>query len=189
MSSRLRYLLVLLFVVIIASLSGWLLQTVEDRFAIRESPEKQTADYFMEDFTATAMNIKGTPEYAISASYLAHFPHNDTVHMKQPYISMFRDQLDPWQLVSDSGVVSQKGTIIKLSGEVTMQKGDAGAEKSVTLSTRDLDINTKTKTADTEKEVKIVRADSILEATGMHIDLESGVLELLSNARGLYNAP
>ena len=189
MTSRLRYLLVLLLVVIIASLSSWLLQTVEERFTIRRTPEKQSADYFMEDFTATAMNAKGTPEYAISASYLAHFPHNDTVHMRQPYISVFRDQLDPWQLVSDSGVVSENGTLILLNGEVTMQKGEGSVEKSVTLSTHDLKINTRSKTAVTEKQVKIVRSDSVIEATGMHIDLDSGKLELLANARGQYNAP
>lgn len=186
MTSRLRYLLLLLFVVIIASLSSWLLRTVEDRFAVRSSPEKQTADYFMEDFTATAMGTNGEPEYAVSASYLAHFPHNKTVHMRQPYISVFRDQLDPWQLVSNSGVVSDHGKHIELNGEVTMQKGKAGDAKAITLSTFDLAIDTSRKTADTEKNVKLERQGSVLEATGMRIDLEAGILELLSNARGQY---
>lgn len=186
MSNRLRYLLILAIVVAVASLSSWLLQSVEERFV--EGPEivSRSPDYFMENFTATAMSTDGAADYTLQASYLAHYPHDDSVLMRKPFVAVFRDDLTPWSMHADEGVVTGHGRIIQLGGAVTLKRRETEHYPLLTMITRDLHIDTGRKTAATDAEVRITQVGSVIRARGMRIDLANGSLELLANAEARY---
>lgn len=187
MSNRLRYLLILTIVVVVASLSSWLLRSVEERFVKGPEVVSRSPDYFMENFTATALNTGGEADYTLQASYLAHYPHNDSVLMRKPFMAVFRDDLTPWSMRADEGLVTEHGRFVELGGAVTLQRGKTARHPLLTLNTRDLRIDTRLKTAETEAEVEITQPGTRIRARGMRIDIASGSLELLANAEARYD--
>ncbi len=186
MSNRLRFLLILSAVVVVAWLSSWLLQSVEERFVRGPEAVSRSPDYFMENFTATALNAAGEADYTLQAAYLAHYPHNDSVFMRQPFIAVFREELTPWSMRAEEGLVTGHGRFVELGGAVELQRRKTARYPLLTLLTRDLRIDTQRKTAETEAEVEITQPGAVIRARGMRIDIASGSLELLANAEARY---
>ena len=189
MSVRLRYLSLLLLVASLALLSTWLLKSVEQQFRQPSEPASFTPDYFLDNFTATVMNAAGTPEYILSAERLEHYPVDEWMQVRAPFMKVFRDGDSTWSLTAQRGEVYQKGETVYLMDNVTLKHDMVGEREPVTLLTQMLHVDTTNKTAHTYAPVKITQADSIIEATGIRVDMIDGTIELLADTRGYYEPP
>ena len=132
------------------------------------------------------MDEAGSPKYKMRAVHLEHFPDDNSIDVKQPFVEYFRPQLSPWILVADEGQIFNKGNLIILNGKVVMERVKSKSEPYLKLVTRDLTIRTDTEYAETDAKVHIKTENHDLHATGMRVYLAQGKLELKKNVTGKY---
>ena len=186
---KLRYIIVGLLIIGAAAFTSWLLSSLGETPLIKTSRESREPDYFFDEMVATAMNPDGSPTYRLEAKQLEHFPYNDTMTMHKPYIEFFGSSVKPWQCWSEKGTVYEKKYLVSLKGKVRVHNAAYQDNRSITLLTERLLIDTRLKQASTDAAVEITSGNDVLHATGMRIDLDKGHLELLSKVQGKYEVP
>ena len=86
-----------------------------------------------------------------------------------------------WNGKSDAAWVNKDGSLMKLQGHVEMHRAAAGDVNPVDVETRDLTTWPKDKKMQTAAPTTITQPGSILRGIGMRGDLNTKVLELLSD--------
>ena len=186
---KLRYIIVGLLIIGIAAFTSWLLSSVGETPLIKTTKQSREPDYFFDEIVATAMNPDGSPTYRLEAKQLEHFPYNSTMTMQKPYIEFFNATAKPWQCWSEQGTLHEKTNIVALKGKVRVHNAAYQDNRSITMLTDELYINTKMKQASTDADVEITSGNDVIYAKGMRVDLIKGHLELLSEVQGKYEAP
>ncbi|MDH5407540.1 MAG: LPS export ABC transporter periplasmic protein LptC [Gammaproteobacteria bacterium] len=186
---KLKFLTLFLIIISIAGLTSWLLRTLSDEDKEYKTASKYEADYFLEDFVATAIDAKGKPSYRLEAKELKHFPVSTLVTLQKPYIEFYTDQTKPWQTWAEHGIVHETDQRMILTGKVRIHRAGEKNETAITLLTDSLTIDTRSKLAETEDDVDIQRGSDNISATGMRIDMLNDRLELLSKVQGKYEVP
>lgn len=187
--SKFRFLVLVLFIISIAGFTSWLLSSLDDQQLDRKATPEHEADYFLEGFIATALDRTGQPSYRLEAKQLKHYPMSNVVTLEKPYIEFYTAHPQPWQTWAKHGVMYEKTRQIELKGKVRIHRAGNKDEPPITLHTETLYIDTKTKLAETEAEVNIIRGNDTINATGMRIDMLQDRLELLSGVEGKYEVP
>ena len=77
--------------IIIAGLSYWLLDTLimDDDDVLAKLAHHP--DYYMENFTTLKMKQDGTPKNHLTASYMAHYPDDNTTELDYPKLKIYRE--------------------------------------------------------------------------------------------------
>lgn len=183
-----KRLLLLLLIVLLSGLSGWLLDNLTDQEKEKEDLPRHDPDFFMENFTVTAMNTTGTPRYKLSADKMKHYPDDDTSELNRPHITIFRIDTPPWIIDADRGWASANGELVLLIGNVRVNREASASTRAMSLTTEELRLRPNDDYAETDKPVTIVSGKDITRAIGMRAYLKEGRLQLLSSARGKYDA-
>ncbi|MCB1570506.1 MAG: LPS export ABC transporter periplasmic protein LptC, partial [Xanthomonadales bacterium] len=101
------------------------------------------------------------------------------------YVMVDKDG-NPWVGKSDSAWVNKDGSLMLLEGKVEMERAGGDAAKAATLHTSDLTARPKAKTFETAAAARIEQPGSILRGTGLRGDLNTKVLELLSDVNNTF---
>lgn len=184
--SKSRYIILLFVVLLLALFTRWLLRSVETPPASSAQQNRHTPDYFLTNFTSTLYDNQGTATYNIQAIRMVHYPDDNTHELSNPEFSYLPENDSPWIAISDSGTIYADQELIHLNGDVTIRQTSKQLPVPMVLNTQDLRINLDKKTADTKAKVKITGNKSVVTATGMHLDMDKGIMILKSKARGHY---
>lgn len=144
---------------------------------------KQFAEVFMHDFSMTAMNEEGRPNYLLDGAYLQRNTGSHDTRIEQPVFQMLK-QNDRWKIIADEAIFNDHHETIQLKSNVVMQQ--QGADSAVTIRTDYLFINTRTQIASTKSPIELTRGRSRLQSTGMIYNNNTSKLELTSNVNGYY---
>jgi lipopolysaccharide export system protein LptC len=184
--NKFYYLLVLLAVLAIALISRWLLTTVEAP-SQKVAPEaRHNPDYFLENFKATVYQPDGSPAYHLIAHYLNHYPDDDTMALQKLKIDYLDPQHDTWITTADRGTAYENIEVMHLNGNVRIHRYTQNPAQTITVKTESLRVDLPHKRASTAAMVKIIGKNSTIVAKGMDVDMATGHLSLLSDARGHY---
>lgn len=185
MKRRLGFVLLLLAVTGVALFSRWLLETVEEEFAPPERARSPSPDYTLETFTATVMDASGRAAWRLQALELEHFPFEHELHLQTLSLDVFRPPAPPWRVSARRGRIHTRTRVIDLKGDVKVTHGGDGVPR-VRLETPVLTIDPRRRTARTDAEVVITHPRGRVEAVGLRADMNTGVLKLLAEVRGVY---
>jgi lipopolysaccharide export system protein LptC len=154
----------------------------------RERPDAQTfegpprSDYTLTDFTLNALDAAGKRTFQVSGPSLARRGDDGSIFVTTPDYVLVDGSGHPWQGKSDAAWVNKDGTLMKLQGHVEMHRAAQGADdKPIDVVTRDLTTWPKDKKMETAAPATITQPGSILNGIGMRGDLNTKVLELLSD--------
>lgn len=186
---KLRFLLVALLVIGAASFTSWLLRTLGESPLLKNGAINREPDYYFEGFAATARDIKGKVKYRLEAQQLEHFPYNESMLLRKPYIEMFGDKGQPWQAWAEQGVYFDTHRTINLTGTVRIHRAGDASNQAVTLLTDAITLDMKNNIAQTNSDIQLTSGDDILNATGLKVEMDTGRLELHSKVKGKYEAP
>ena len=184
--NKLHYITVLILVLIIATLTYRLSTSVDKPTAATDPNLRHDPDYFISNFKATMYDKSGAANYRIAAQYLEHFPDTDTIEMQHLNIEYIDTVQDVWQAASEAGIGYKNTEIMHLSGNVKIKRQTADPDKLLLMETDKLHIDFTNKHAATDTKVKITGKNSIINAIGMDVNLDTGTLSLKSQARGRY---
>ena len=169
--------------IIVAGLSYWLLDMliIDDKEALAKLAHHP--DYYMENFNTLKMNKEGTPKNHLSASYMAHYPDDNTTELDYPELKIFRENKLPINVRADKGWVTSSNEVILLTGNVHLYQLNDSGEMSLELMTKDARILIDKKYAETNKPTTLISKNSTTNSTGMRIYLEEQRMEFLSDVQ------
>jgi lipopolysaccharide export system protein LptC len=176
-----RYWLVIVLLAFTAVATQWLV------WLTRERPDAETfagpprSDYTLDDFTMNALDSSGKRTFQISGPRLARRGEDGSVFVTAPDYLLVDGNGHPWKGKSDSAWVNKEGSVMKLLGHVEMHRAAGEGDEAIEMVTRDLTTWPKEKKIETAAAATITQPGSILRGTGLRGDLDSKVLELLSN--------
>jgi len=184
--SKLYYIILLIIVLTIATLTYKLSTNVEDAISTSDPELRHDPDYFIGDFIATMYDPKGKANYNIKAVYLEHFPDDDTIEIKDLKINYHDKDKQTWVTTSKEATGFKNIEVLHLTGDVKIENQPKDPNKKLVMLTDQLHIDFKTRLATTDSKVKILGKNSTIDAIGMDIDLNNGMLNLKSKAQGQY---
>lgn len=154
----------------------------------RERPDAQTfagpprSDYTLTDFTLNALDSAGKRTFQVSGPTLARRGEDGSIFVTTPDYVLVDGSGHQWNGKSDAAWVNKDGTLMKLQGHVEMHRPAQGEDdRSIDVETSDLTTWPKDKKMETAAPATITQPGSILNGIGMRGDLNSKVLELLSD--------
>lgn len=171
----------------LAALSAWLLETVKSEREPIAKARPHTPDYTLENFTASAMDIRGKLHDRLQAQIMLHYPDDDSSELTKPHIELYRQDAPPWRVDAEKGWVYSKGELVLLQDDVFIERDAVSKDGPLHIVTRDVRVRPKDKYAETDQPVAILQGTARIDAVGMRAYFQEGRLELLSAVRGKYD--
>ena len=182
---NLKNLLLIIFALLLVTLGNWLTEEGVKQVDKRLAPEgKVQKDYYLTDFSVTALNDQGLPQHRLQAQQLNHFTNGELTRLQQPELMIFKQNKIEWQVVAERGEISLQQDEVLLLGKVRLQQ--PSEHEPLQLTTSALHIQPERGSASTDQPVTLTQANTQITAIGMKIDQESQRLTLHSQVRGHY---
>ncbi len=189
MKNRLTTWFPLVLMIMLALLTLWLDQTVQDPQSRRDPHARHAPDYWIENFSAQQLGEDGLPLNKLTATKMMHFPDNDTSELINPrFVSL--DKSNPSvEIKARQGTLTGRGEEVTFSGDVEVRREAQKDSGWLTLSTDFLQVEPDNQFAKTHRPVTIRTPSAVITATGMEVNNKSQVLKLLSSVKGHYAQP
>ena len=172
-----------LILIVVAGLSYWLLGKLISGDDQTLTQLAHHPDYYMENFNTLKMNVNGVPKNHLSASYMAHYPDDNTTELDYPVLEIFRENKLPINVSADKGWVTSSNEVILLIGNVRLYQVDNFGEISFELITKDARVLVDKKYAETDKHATLINKNSITNSEGIRIYLQEQRMEFLNNVQ------
>jgi len=180
--------LILFALAVAAFLSWWLSSNTGPSFIPRAEKERHDPDYYLINFELTTMDDNGIPRHKLSADNMFHYPDDDTASLEKPYMVIYHNGVDSWDIRAERGLVSEKGKSILLEGEVFIKQIDKLSDRGLEIITSDLRVRPEDEFASTEQPIIIKDHYGVTEAVGMQANLKERRLQLMSQVKGNYQS-
>ena len=178
--------LILLMFALAAFFSWWLSRTTVPSQIPQVDKQRHYPDYYLVDFMLTTMDDNGIPRNQLAAENMYHYSDDDTASLEKPYLVIYQNETDSWEIRAEHGLISEGGKAVMLQGDVFIEQVRAHSDRNLKIITSDLNIRTEEKFVNTEKPITIVDNFGVTEAVGMRADLKEHRLQLMSQVRGNY---
>lgn len=189
MNSRLTTWFPVILMGLLALLTLWLDQTVQDPQSRLAQNSRHAQDYWIENFQAQQLGKDGLPLNKLTAAKMSHFPDNDTSELLEPrFISLDKSRA-PVEIRASRGLLAGRGEEVLFSGNVEVRREAHMDRDWLTLSTDFLQVEPDKQFAKTHRPVTIRTPGTVVTATGMEMDNKSQILKLLSSVKGHYAQP
>lgn len=170
-----------LLLLLAAAFSGWSLW--RNRVASGpERPDSGRSEYVLHDFELIALDKAGKESFTVRAPQLQETPGAKSMELTTPLFLLPDDEGQYWQVRSKTGWVSDKRDEIRLRGNVVAKSG-AGAQRTTTMKTQQLNVFPDTHRATSAVLVTVVAPGSTMRGTGMKADLAGKRIQLLSKVK------
>ncbi|MDP2828560.1 MAG: LPS export ABC transporter periplasmic protein LptC [Sulfuricellaceae bacterium] len=189
MSGRLTTWFPVVLMTMLAMLTFWLDQTVQDPQSQRGQNTRHAQDYWIENFSAQQLGEDGLPLNMLTAAKMMHFPDNDTSELINPRFVSLDKSRPAVEIKARQGLLTGRGEKIVFSDNVEVRREAQKDSSWLTLSTDFLQVEPDNQFAKTHRPVTIRTPSTVITATGMEMNNKSQVLKLLSSVKGQYAQP
>lgn len=175
---RARLLIILLIAVIaVAVFYGRLLG---EQKTPHHRPNNHAVELYMHQVNIHALDDSGQLTLRVNSDNISKFKDSKKLHFVKPAIDIIQVQ-SHWQIRADSAHTNDTRELITLEKNVIVQRADA----SITLTTEQLNIDTKKQTASSSSNIQVIANNSQTQAQGMHIDMQQETILLESQVSTL----
>ena len=183
---KFRYILILLVALAVAFFTRWLLTSVEEPDKVERDLLRHDPDYFISNVKSVIYDKAGSPAYRFEAEHLEHFPDNESMEIKKLKVTLVDKEGQTWLVFADRGILYKRTEILQLNENVIVKNDTKVSADKLELQTDQLRVDFANRVATSPSAVKMFGQNSTISAVGMKIDMTSGELTLLSNAKGHY---
>ena len=175
------------FLAALALLSWWLTQ-----YSGLTEPNKTVAtgtnpDYFSNGYTKWEMDETGKLKSKLTAEKMTHYTDYWATHTKKPVMEFVDENMPPWIIVAETGLLSKDGKQLQLNGKVTVNRAKGEKVRQLTINTSDTMLNPETSYAETKAWAELISPPNITTGIGMKLTFKEPIhLELLSQVKGKY---
>lgn len=147
------------------------------------------SDYTLDDYQMTTLNERGEEAFTVEGPHLERDRTGKSLTLTQPRFSFPDKNGGRWNARSDRGWVAEKGVEVRLDKAVALVGPPTPRGEQTRIGTEQLRIFPKLDQARSDDTVTVTRADSILQGTGLRVDLKAHRVQLLSDVKGRYAPP
>lgn len=186
--NRLSQIFPLLLLAVLATLTFWLDQAVQqgDRSAenVRADP-----DFIVDNIVARRLDADGNVKHTLYASRMSHFPHDDSTHLVSPRFVSNASKNAPVTITSRTARVSSGGENVYFEDDVRAVRAAYDTRSEMMLQTAFLHVIPDGNIARTDRPVTITDAHTVATAIGLELNSETRIVKFLSQFRGTYHDP
>ncbi len=175
---------------LMALLTFWIYQTVEEQGVVKNGSNRHDPDYMMENFVTTQTDTAGKLRYILAANKMVHYPDDDTTVLEQPKFTQFSTDKPYTKVKGKSANVSPNGEEIEIIDDVVVVREAFGEKGEMTVLTDRLTVFPEQDLAKTDRPVVIKQAPkTVIHATGMIYDKKKKTMKLLNRVKAHYEKP
>lgn len=146
----------------------------------------------MSDTVITHLNVRqysptGSLANSLQSPLMRHIPKNNTHWIKTPNITIIQPNQSIWEINAEQATALYGGQKITFNKQVRIHQNKSEHNEESTVTTERLTYFPKTKIALTSKNVFLEQAGSKVQSKGMRANLEKKHIQLLGQARGIYD--
>jgi len=161
--------------------TGWFIWNANHHQVTHDETTVVAPRAFATDLTVTQMDKNGIIHSIITTPEM-HYQASGNTTLVTPHAIAYAKDGKKWLLDAKHGLIYDHGNKIRLWDQVKAHL----ATTTTTMTTSMIIYNRKQDTVDTTKPVHFTRQGSVLNGIGMHADLKSETVKLLSQTRGIY---
>ncbi|NNF15363.1 MAG: LPS export ABC transporter periplasmic protein LptC [Gammaproteobacteria bacterium] len=174
-------------VLLILTLASWWILNPASRQGDSSQLQRLDAGYYLTNAAISDTDEAGVLVYSLRAERIEHNPRDNSVSLLALHLLYDQTDNEGWQIKASEGWMDGERAQMILRGKVQIVgKFDDDAPET-TINTTRLIVNLKDNIARTNEPVQIGIAGGLLEADGLHADLKTQKIKLLSNVRGTFD--
>jgi lipopolysaccharide export system protein LptC len=185
--NRLSQIFPLLLLAVLATLTFWLDQAVQQSAQSTEN-ELDDPDFIVDNVVARRLDANGKVKHTLYASKMSHFPRDDSTHLVSPrFVS--NASTAPVTITSRTARVSSRGENVYFEDNVRAIRAAYDNRSELMLETSFLHVLPDESIARTDRPVTITDAHTVATAIGLELNSEARTVKFLSHFRGTYHDP
>jgi len=142
-------------------------------------------DYIIENISGLRIDHTKSVQRLFYANALFHYLDQNLTHLEHIDFQHFKPGTSPFRVSANHAEILENGKDIFLKNHVTAIRGNDDDKGQITLETNMLHLIPDQEHAKTNQPVTISRLNTTVSAVGMHLDNQTGVIELLSRVRAV----
>jgi lipopolysaccharide export system protein LptC len=190
MLNRTAILFPLILAGLMALLTFWIYQTVEQQGPKIDGSNRHDPDYIMENFVTTQTDALGKLSYVLTAAKMVHFPDDDSTVLTQPTFTQYAENKPYTKIKGLRANVSSNGEEIEVIDDVVVVRQAFAGKGEMQVLTDQLTLYPSKDIAKTDRPVVIKQAPkTVIHATGMIYDKKKKTLQLFKRVNAHYEHP
>ncbi len=187
MFRRLHISFPLIFFIFLLLLTFWLDRVTRPPEQNKDDDLYRNPDYIVEDLSGTRMEHERAIQREFTAKKLLHYLSENITQMEQVNFVNTEPKKPPIRLQADRAIVKNKGENIFLMENVTAIRGTDDDKGKITLMTNFLHLIPDESLVKTNQSVTISRLNTTINAIGMELNNQTGMIQLLAQVRAVNN--
>ncbi|GGP77907.1 LPS export ABC transporter periplasmic protein LptC [Shewanella ulleungensis] len=145
-------------------------------------------DFVADDLRTTEYNEQGLIASKVTAKHMEHYASSDITHFTDPvYLIYPENGKAQWQLSADKGQLNKQSNKVSLENNVIIDAIDI-EEPLQSVTTQAVTLDLSTMIGSSQEMVYIKGKGFMIQGLGLHADLNSQKLSLLSEVEGTYES-
>jgi lipopolysaccharide export system protein LptC len=175
---------------LMALLTFWIYQTVEEQGPKIDGSNRHDPDYIMQNFVTTQTDANGKLRYLLAANKMMHFPDDDSTELEQPKFTQYATDKPYTKIKGNRANVSSDGEEIEVLEDVMVVRQASAEKGEMQVFTDKLTIFPNQDLAKTDRPVVIKQAPkTVIHATGMIYDKNKKTIQLFKRVNAHYEKP
>ena len=180
----------LVLAALLALITFWVSQSVEQQGQKIDGSNRHDPDYSMNNFVTTQMDETGKLRYVLAATEMVHYPDDDSTVLQRPRFTQYTTNKPYTQIEGLRGYVSSNGEEIELVDNVKVVRQAFEGKGEMQVLTEKLVILPNQDIAKTDSPVVITQAPkTVIHATGMIFDKKKQTVQLFKRVKVHYERP
>ena len=140
----------------------------------------------MENVTTWVMDKTGALNMKVITPKLTHYQTADKSILENPILTLYRESPSPWTITSRSATAINGIETVLFNDDVNIHHAADSKNPQTIIQTTSLTVYPSKRIAETSAAISLKQPNTLLKATGMHANIETGTIQLLSKAMGEY---
>jgi len=186
--TRISQLFPLLLLAVLASLTFWLDQAVQQG-TTGSGTQRHDPDFIVDKIVARRMDANGDVKHTLYAERMTHYPDDDSTHLLTPRFVSNASARAPMSITSRTARVSSGGEHIYFENDVRATRAAYADKSEMVMETSYLHVTPDQHIARTDRPVTVSDAHTVARAIGLELNSETRTVKFLSQFRGTYHDP
>lgn len=187
MIARSSLALPVLMLSVVAGLSFWLNQLVQENSGARHL--RPNIDFTVDQLQAADYNVDGFLRYHLQAKRLEHYPDQKLSVLDQIQLVQYQPQQPTVHVQAQRGRMLGEGETVHLDGWVHLQQDASAQNPALTLQTSQVLLQPKLGLARSDAAVELKQGPLWVQAVGFDVDQKNRVIRLHSQVKAVYANP
>ena len=144
------------------------------------------ADALADGISAQAYDLQGKPHFILTAKQLTHYPDDDSSELTHPDVTMLTPNGADLHLTGARGVLSQRGDLVELMGEVQVTRAAVAPQSELVVRSDYLKFLPKLDRVSSNRAVTFTDANNTINAHGFELDNRAQTLQFLSQVKAVH---